>query len=507
MKILVTGATGLIGSKLIEALFLKGYSDIRVLSRDRDRAERECPFPIAAYHWNPAQNAIDASALAGVDVIVHLAGENVAGGRWNSKRKNRILDSRVEGSALLVKAVQEADPRPRKLISASAIGIYGDRGEEVLSAESDAGSGFLSEVCQKWEREITNCLSENLTTHLLRIGIVLAKEGGALQKMLPAFKAGVAGRLGSGRQYMSWIHIDDLVGQLLFLMEGKGRYPVYNGVSPNPVTNQMFTKVLGRQLKRPTILPAPEFGLNMMLGEMASLLLQGQRVKPSRFIEDGYRFRFERLEDALKDLLQREVCGEGTLIRYQCCPQKVGRVFQFFSDEKNLEKITPPHLNFKVLGKSSADIQEGTIIDYKLSLHGFPLKWKTRINAFEHEKRFVDEQIKGPYSKWIHTHDFIPVGDSTIIRDEIVYKIPFGAPGRLLGGPLVRRDLEKIFDYRKEAVKTMLGALLQFLRDNFSETNVSSNLLILRSRFLARPSIFVGYYRIWMVSRGIPILF
>ena len=257
---------------------------------------------------------------------------------------------------------------------------------------------------------------------------------------------------------MSWVHIDDIIGQLIFMIENKCSYKIYNGVSPWPVTNHSFTKVLGKVLKRPTIIPIPKLIFKIFFGEMAGMLLAGQKVLPKNIMEEGYKFIYGTLEEALKDLLKYNILGEEVLTTYQWTDKPIPDVFKFFSSEENLEKITPPYLNFKVLKKSTDKIQEGTIIDYKLNLHGIPINWQTRINAFKEQEKFIDEQIRGPFSKWIHTHDFIALNKGTLVKDKVVYKVPFGFLGLCVAGCFVRQDLRKIFNYRSDAFKKLFSS-------------------------------------------------
>ncbi len=453
MKILITGATGLVGTRLLEQLFLRGHDDIRILTRNKTKALEQSPFPIEAFEWNPAKQTIDTDALKGVEAIIHLAGESVAEGRWTQAKKNKILNSRINSTSLLIETIKKLEKKPTKFISASAIGIYGDQGEKELDSESKLGKGFLADVCKKWEQLTHEHQIKEMKSLSIRVGIVLASNGGALAKMLPPFKAGVAGQLGNGKQYMSWIHIDDLVGQFIFLLENNTKYNIYNGVAPTPVTNYEFTKILGKELNRPTLFPIPAPALKIIFGEMSAILLASQKVIPNHFIEEGYQYKFSNLKNALADILKYDKNGEQVLTKYQWIQDTPDKVFEFFSDEKNLEKITPSYLNFKVLGKSTEKIQKGTLIDYKLKVHGIPLKWQSSISRFEKEKTFIDEQVKGPYAKWIHTHDFIPTKSGTLMRDEVIYKVPMGILGEIFGGPFVKNDLKNIFEYRNKVIK------------------------------------------------------
>ncbi|HAZ13212.1 MAG: TIGR01777 family protein [Bdellovibrionales bacterium GWA2_49_15] len=303
MKILITGATGLIGSRLVEALIERGHKDLRILTRNLHKVSKEFSLPLEFFEWNPEAKELNLAALQGVHTVIHLAGESVGDGRWNQSKKDRILNSRLSATSLLIETIKQLASPPKKFISASAIGFYGDRGDEALDEQSKAGEGFLADVCKRWEDLALNHGIRSMQSAVIRTGIVLSPEGGALLKMLPLFKVGLAGTVGTGDQYMSWIHIDDLVGQYISLLEKDFIRPVYNGVSPTPVSNLIFTKTLGRELNRPTLFPVPAVLLQTVLGEKSQLLLASQKVTPQCFIQEGYTFKFQNLEAALKDIL------------------------------------------------------------------------------------------------------------------------------------------------------------------------------------------------------------
>ncbi len=299
MKILVSGSTGLIGSALVPFLTTGGHSVVRLI--------RSQPRPgQAAVHWDTAAGSIDSSALEGLDAVVHLAGENIAVRRWTPAQKARIRDSRVQGTRLLAQSLARLQQPPKVMVCASAIGFYGDRGEELLTEASAPGSGFLTDTCRAWEAAAQPASGKGIRVVNLRLGVVLSPKGGALAKMLLPFRLGVGGQIGSGRQYMSWIEIDDVVGVIHYaLTTDELRGPV-NAVAPNPVTNREFTKTLGRVLSRPTIFPMPAFAARLAFGEMADeLLLASTRVKPARLQNSGYYFRHPQLEGALRHLLRK----------------------------------------------------------------------------------------------------------------------------------------------------------------------------------------------------------
>lgn len=457
MKILIAGASGFIGSKLVETLFLRGYDDIRLLSRSSYSLKSKCPFPVEVFEWNPEAGKIQESALTGVDVIINLSGENVAGGLWSKSRKEKIHLSRISSTSLLVSEIKKMERPPLKFISSSAIGIYGDRGEEELTEASSLGEGFLANVCIEWEKLSLNHGIDGIQSTVIRTGVVLGSGGGALKKMLIPFQLGLGGNLGNGDQIMSWIHLDDLVGQFIFLIEGKNTAGIYNGVSPSPVSNKQFTKMLGKILKRLTPFHVPSFVLRNVLGEMSQILLASQKIIPKKFLKEGYSFLYPSLENALSEILQNVSQSEEVIRKYQWINCDVSQVFPFFSNEKNLELITPSFLSFKVLGKDTPTVRQGTAIEYSLKMRGISFKWKSLINKFEDKKSFTDTQINGPYKKWVHTHQFIPVKKGTLIKDEIVYKLPLGIIGKFFAGKLVANDLKRVFDFRYEKIKEIFA--------------------------------------------------
>jgi uncharacterized protein (TIGR01777 family) len=298
VKITLSGASGLIGRRLLKQLAADGHA-LQVLSR---HAGTNMPGNVRVSVWDPLKGEPPADALRDVDAVIHLAGEPIAQ-RWNDDVKRRIRESRVTGTNNLVQAISRLTQRPKTLICASAIGYYGSRGDEVLTEASGPGSGYLPEVCVAWEQAARAAEAFGLRVARIRTGIVLDARGGALGKMLPPFKMGVGGKVGSGQQWMSWIHADDLVGLFRWALKEPVAGAV-NGVAPNPVTNAEFTKALGAALGRPTIFPVPEFGLKLLFGEMSELVLGSQRVLPKAAEAGGYRFKHPIVGPALADELK-----------------------------------------------------------------------------------------------------------------------------------------------------------------------------------------------------------
>ncbi len=294
LTIAVTGASGMIGSEL--TAFLEGGGhQVRRVTRRRPEAGSSQPY------WNPEAGEVAAEGFRGVDAVVHLAGENIAAGRWTPERKEAIRKSRVEGTRLLAEALASVSSGPKVLVVASAIGYYGDRGDEPVSEDSPAGEGYLAEVCQAWEAAALPAAQAGIRVVNARIGVVLSGQGGALPKLLTPFKLGAGGPVGTGRQVMSWVAIDDVVGALHYLIMSEGFAGPVNLVAPRPVTSREFARTLGKVLHRPAIVPLPGFAVKAAFGEMGEeLLLGGARVIPKRLREGGFRFLYPELEAALR---------------------------------------------------------------------------------------------------------------------------------------------------------------------------------------------------------------
>jgi len=296
MRVLLTGSSGLVGRAVLSFLTADGHKVVCLTRPQGPTRDRQI-------QWDPGAGTIDTDELEDFDAVVHLAGESIVG-RWTSEKKMRILESRVKGTRLLCESLAHLRDRPLVLVSASAIGFYGDRGDAVMNEESSAGSLFLSEVAKAWEAATEPARRNGIRVVNLRIGFVLSKAGGGLAAMLWPFRLGIGGRVGNGRQYLSWIAIDDVAGAISHaILSDTLRGPV-NAVAPHPVTNREFTKTLGRILWRPTIFPLPVFAAHMVMGEMAdNLLLASTRVEPARLLASGYEFRFPQLKGALRHIL------------------------------------------------------------------------------------------------------------------------------------------------------------------------------------------------------------
>jgi len=300
MKILITGATGLIGRSLCRMLADEG-SQIVVLSR-RLPAAMDLPG-VSSFRWGPEDESPPARVWEGVEAVIHLAGEPVAAARWTNEQKRRIRDSRVKGTRNLVEGMRMAASPPKIFISGSAVGFYGDRGDEILNESSDPGAGFLSDVCLDWEAEAARARELGVRVAFVRTGVALSSSGGVLEKMLPIFKLGLGGRLGRGRHWFPWIHIDDIAGVFRHALMTTAVDGPINGVAPGVVTNEEFTRELAAALNRPVFFPVPEFALRLLMGEIADAVMSSQRVVPQVALDTGYRFKYPNLRPALESLL------------------------------------------------------------------------------------------------------------------------------------------------------------------------------------------------------------
>ncbi len=301
MKILVTGSTGLVGTALVSALAREGHTVCRMM-RPQSAVDGRTKqgFDVT---WNPATGELGGAAV-GADAVVNLGGASIAGGRWTTPRKELLRSSRIDTTRAVVTALARMSTRPRVLVSASAIGIYGSRGEEALTEDSKLGTDFLAGLAREWEAEALKAEALGIRVVLARLGIILAKHGGALAKMLLPFKLGVGGKLGSGKQWMSWITLEDVTAIIRFAIENNAVRGAINVVAPEPVQNADFTRVLANALHRPALFPAPAFALRLALGEMAdALLLSSQRVVPQKLQRLRYTFAFSELPAALKAIL------------------------------------------------------------------------------------------------------------------------------------------------------------------------------------------------------------
>jgi uncharacterized protein (TIGR01777 family) len=305
MRILVSGSTGFLGTALTDVLEREGHTIVRLVRPDTGQPDAS-GAPVKTVRWDPMGGQFDAVAAEGADALVHLAGASIADGRWNAARKNLLRTSRIEATRHLIGALSKLKQPPRVIVASSAIGFYGDRGDETLTESSASGTDFLAGLCREWEAESARGSEFGARVVMLRFGIILAAHGGALPRMALPFKMGAGGRLGSGRQWMSWLTLAEAVGMIRFALTNSGVSGSTNAVAPKPVQNAEFTRILAKTLHRPALFPAPTFALRLALGKMAdALLLVSQRVKPSKLEQAGYRFAQPELTVALAGVFHK----------------------------------------------------------------------------------------------------------------------------------------------------------------------------------------------------------
>lgn len=444
MKILITGATGNLGNKVGYELAKAGHQ-IVVVSRTVKAAREKLLFPAEVICKNLSTEILSVEDFKGVEAVIHLMGEAIDG-RWTETKKKEILNSRVESSKNLLKNL----PDPVKVvISASAQGFYGNCADQEISESASKGIGFLADVCDEWEKPFRNLKQRCVQ---LRTGIILDPQSGALKKMIPLFQKNLGAGLGNAKQYMSWISMEDMVQIVLHVLNTETLHGPVNCSVPKALTNSDFTKKLCAALAVLQLPNIPSLVLKLGFGEMSSILTDSYRMIPQKLIDSGFQFSQASLESYFEHELLDFKNGQSVLEAKQFLPFSQERVFQFFSEAQNLEAITPEILNFKIENVSTAEIQKGTLIDYKLKIHGVPAKWKTLISDWQPPYQFIDQQLKGPYSVWHHTHEFQPFLGGTLMIDRVKFKLPLGFLGRFTAGSFVQSDVENIFSYRRSVI-------------------------------------------------------
>lgn len=456
MKILVTGGTGFLGTDLADELIRQGHD---LIMSTRGLSPQWDPYPAQFVKW-PLDREELAPHLGDIEACIHLVGESVASQRWSDKQKQKIKFSRVAGTQEVVDMLRLC-PRLKVFISASATGIYGNRGEEELTEQSSDGQGFLAEVCQAWEAEAKKLDRPDVRAALIRTGVVFGRGSGFLDQMETLFKNQLGGVIGSGEQFISWIHQQDWVNAVMFTLNNAYLSGPVNLTAPQPVTNKNFTYSYGELLGQLLYPPVPKFAAKLAMGEMSCLATDSQYVVPQKLLKQDFKFQYPNLSDALNDIydisdLYNKV--DDCFMARQYLPYPAEEVFKFFSDEKNLEKITPPFMGFHVIGKSTEQIGEGTLINYKLKIHSVPANWQTLIEKWKPPHMFIDTQLKGPYKRWHHTHSFESFGKGTLMKDKVHYRLPMGWLGRTSALWLVKSDIQKIFSYRRTVIGDLFPA-------------------------------------------------
>lgn len=479
MRVFITGATGLVGRALTLRLRRDGHTVV-AWSRSADRVAQRLGAEAEAASGDAAAMA---AAVDGCDAVVALAGEPVLPGRWTPARKAALRSSRVGLNTQLVEAVRSASRRPHTIVAASAVGFYGHTGDATVTEESPAGQGFLAELCEAWEGAFQPAVDAGVRVVWGRIGIVLARDGGALGPLLSLTRLGLGGPLGSGTQGIPWIHLDDLVEALvLSLTDARVRGPV-NLVGPTSVAQRDFARAIGRAVSMPAITPAPAFAMRLLLGEAASALLEGQRVAPAKLERLGFGHRFTDLDLALADVTARDSAEvrpfdrlldvdagldwlrahppSHELVATRWVPAPVDQVWSFFRDARNLAALSPSDASLE-LDPALPDMAEGARFTHHLRLGPLALPWEGEVVAWEPGHRFVDIQRRGPFGCWWHAHTFTAERhadgtDGTRLHDRVLFASPLGPLGSLATALFVRGQLLDMFAFRDRSLRRRFG--------------------------------------------------
>ena len=445
---LLIGGSGFIGNALGEALARKGYG-LRLLTRSASKPF--LAFPYKHFQWDG--KTIPTLAMEGTGTVVNLAGQSIAGKRWSPRYKEKILNSRVQTSEALVKAFNSSKEKPELIIQASAMGYYGlDNRHEVCHEQSIPGQDFLGEVCQKWETAL-DPLKKEARVCFPRLGLVLGWGRGAFPKLWDLYTNGLGAVLGSGQQWMNWVHIDDVVNFFVEAIEKDHYKGAYNLVAPGNKKQVDFHKELSKRSNSFAFMKTPELALKVLLGDGAYLLTRGTLLEPRHLNQAGFEFKYSELDVALDQILQY---GRYDYRAYYhsakiWLPTTLEKVWEFSSSAYNLEKITPPWLKFKVNYLSTDAIEKDTIIKYSLRLKGLPFSWTTKITQWKPQRLFADNQESGPYKLWFHQHHFSELAGGVLVEDRVDYRLPL-FPLSLPAFPIIKSDVNKIFSYRAKAM-------------------------------------------------------
>jgi uncharacterized protein len=478
MNILLTGATGFVGRALLLRLQRDGHR-VAAWVRDPVRARSLLGSAVEIH-----DQAAGPGAVAAADAVINLAGSPLAGGRFTARRKAAIEGSRIDQTDRLVDAIAAAPRRPGVLVSASAVGFYGDQGDTPLDERSPAGDGYLAQVCDRWERAARRAGELGVRVVNARLGVVLGLGGGLCGRLLPLYRRGLGARLGDGRQFVSFIHLDDLLEALAAAVVDRRYQGTINLVAPQPVRMGELGEALARSVGSRQRLAVPAAALRLALGEAAAVVLASQRVLPRRLEELGFRHAFPTLEGALADLARQLRAIEITHLDPSSPPPLPGArrdylqqrppryllrsrveldapvadVFEFFCSPQNLGLLTPAAMSFRIQG-APAEVVQGRTIDYALRIAGAPLRWRTVVEHWQPSACFVDAQARGPYRSWWHEHHFRSERGGTVMEDRVYYAPPLGILGRLAQVLFVAPQLRQVFGYRSQAIRQRFAAL------------------------------------------------
>ena len=469
MNILIFGGTGFIGRPVVARLQGRGHK-IRCLTRDVSRAKDLLGADIELLNLELPDSDFK-KEIEFADVVINLAGEPLAGVRWNNSKKRKFYESRIGLNKLISENISKCDNPPSLFISASAVGVYGDRAEEVLTEDSSPSSDYLSQLCLDWENEAVKSEEYGVRVCTLRLGIVLGREGGVLKQVMPSFEMGLGTYVGSPKQMVPWIHILDVVRAVEFCIDTKINGPV-NVVAPKASTSINFAKLLANISRAKIVLHIPYILLLLVFASGAKVLTNSQNAVPDKLIGNNFKFEYDSLEKALKDEVAPEFIqisksskfishlkskGQYQLRTSITLNSKAEDTFAFFGSPLNLGLSTPDWLGFRIL-EIPDQITEGSTILYKIKLGFIYMKWCTVIAKWQPTDVFVDFQSKGPYSLWWHEHSIKSLSpNSSIMEDLVTYKVPFGIFGRIAHYFFIRKTLNRIFNYRRFIMRLRFG--------------------------------------------------
>jgi uncharacterized protein (TIGR01777 family) len=417
MKIIITGGSGLIGQALTKEFINDGH-EVVILSRNPEQASRLLSDATEVY-WDGKTQGDWVSHVNGADAIINLAGESIAGKnllnmRWTRKRKVQIRESRVNAGKVLVEAIGTVEDKPSLFIQSSAVGIYGPLADQIVDENYPRANDYLAKVCIDWEKSTEEVEALGVRRIILRTGLVFSKDGGIFSLLKLPFSLFVGGILGTGKQYLSWIHIDDVVGGIKYLIEDQNAVGIFNLTAPIPVTNKEFSKRLGKAMNRPSLIPLPSFVMRLALGEVSILALEGQRVVPSHLLDRGYQFKYNKLDDALVDLLQPTHHYQHSFM----VKATKDKVASFHQNTKVLKNLTP--FPIIVQFKQVEPVGEGTRTIFTLWFGPIPVKWEAVHHDFNLPDGFSDTQTEGPFVSWHHRHTFKEMDENhTMVIDDI----------------------------------------------------------------------------------------
>lgn len=465
LRVLMVGGTGYIGQRLGQKLTEAGHQ-VAITTRHPDQWVQKTSFPCQVIPWNPAQEdfPLEQKAMERPDVVINLAGAGIGDQRWTLRYKQTLRDSRLVTTQKIAQSIthsaktQPKGAKPIHLVQASAIGFYGSQGDTPLAESSPQGKGFLADLCGDWEREALKAQTQHNRVAIVRIGVVLGHGSGFLNTLAPLYLRGAGALIGGGTPWFPWVHAQDLVSILFEATTNPTWNGIFNGTAPQPTQMRDLHRLMVGTFGRQFAPPVPAWVVKTLLGQQSEMVLGSHKVLSGSLAEKNFKFKFETIGQAFEDLYATAIDRKSYhVVSQQWFPHHKRELWNFFSTESNLEIMTPPWLSFKVLSKSTPEIQSGTTLNYQLKLHGIPLKWETKIDQWQPAQQFVDTQTKGPYALWHHTHSFEDHAGGTLMTDHVRLRLPLGKLGFLVASPMVLRDVARIFNYRKHKIAEIFG--------------------------------------------------